>query len=155
MPPHRRHRRAGGPGFIDAARVDAILAALVEDPEDRAFLVRCMLEEGPAHHRGANFVLLSLIGELLARLGGPPPGAPSGRAVPVPMRLPPHLEDEVEDGDYPLGLPLAPLEALAARPRDVEAMIDCLTDGPPQHAVANVVMTALLELVLEAAGRRR
>jgi hypothetical protein len=71
------------------------------------------------------------------------------------MRLPPHLEDEVEDADWPLALPVARLEALAAGARGTDAMIDCLGDGPPQHAVANVVMVALLDLALDAAGARR
>jgi hypothetical protein len=147
-PPHRGrpHRvpASAVSGFIDEARVDKVLAVLVPDRDDRAFLVRCMLAEGPAHHRGANFVLLCLIGELAERLGSPRRSA--GRSAPVPMRLPPHLEHEVEDATYPLALPLEPLEGLATRgARDVEAMIDCLTDGPPQHAVANVVMVALLE----------
>ena len=38
----------------------------------------------------------------------------------------------------------------------LEAMIDCLTDGPPQHALANVAMVTLLTEILsrlKAQGR--
>jgi hypothetical protein len=43
------------------------------------------------------------------------------------------------------------VERLAARgSRDFDAMVDCLTDGPPQHAVANVATVNLLEAILEA-----
>ena len=156
-PPHHRGRRGHVPrsavsSFVDLDRIDDILARIVDSGEDRAFLIRCMLDEGPAHHRGANYTLVALLGELLRRLGSNRRAQLPGRAVPVPMRLPPHLEDQVEDGDYPLQLPVAPLEALSTTARDVEAMVDCLIDGPPQHAVANVVMVALLQLALEAAG---
>lgn len=30
------------------------------------------------------------------------------------------------------------------QPEKLDAMIDCLTDGPPPHALANVVMVALI-----------
>jgi hypothetical protein len=157
MPPRSRRHLPGSAvsGFVDRARIDAVLARIVADPDDRTFLLRCMLDEGPAHHRGANYVLLALLGQLLDGLGVPDGARPPGRAVAVPMRLPPHLEDEVEDADWPLALPVARLEALAAGPRGTDAMIDCLGDGPPQHAVANVVMVALLDLALDAAGARR
>jgi hypothetical protein len=100
-------------------------------------------------------VLLALLGELGRRLD-PDGGAAAGRSVTVPMRLPPHLEDEVDEAEYPVKRPLAPLESVGASPRDAEAMVDCVTDGPPQHAVANVVMVALLERLLRATatGRR-
>ena len=151
----RRHRPGSSvTGFIDRDRIDAVLARVVADPDDRGFLVRCMLDEGPAHHRGANYALLALLGQLLDELGVPAGARPGGRAVAVPMRLPPHLEDEVEEADWPLALPVARLETLAGSPPRAEAMIDCLSDGPPQHAVANVVMVALLDLALEAAGAR-
>lgn len=65
------------------------------------------------------------------------------------MRLPPHLEDEVDEGDYPLRLPVEALkQAIGDDGAALEAAIDCLTDGPPQHALANVVLVALLERVL-------
>lgn len=136
-------------GFIDRARVEALLAPWVPDAAARAFVVRCMLDEGPAHHRGANYVLLSLLGALLDRTATAP--APGGPTAPVPMRVPPlHDEQELE---YPLALPLRPLEGLAERPEDLAAMVDCLTDGPPQHALANAAMVALLGALLERAAR--
>ena len=31
---------------------------------------------------------------------------------------------------------------------ELESAIDCLTDGPPQHALANVLMVTLLQRIL-------
>ncbi len=132
--------------FVDVRAVDAWLASLVPDDGDRAFVVRCLVGEGPIHHRGANFVLLALLARALAERGATRP-APSG--VRVPMRLPPHLADKVDNGAYPLRLPTGALRDLAGGdPARLDAMIDCLTDGPPQHALANVAMVALIESLL-------
>ena len=132
-------------------RIDAILAPWVPDPAGRAFVLRCILAEGPAHHRGANYVLLALLGRIVDA-GGPPDDA-RGSCVPVPLRLPPHLEGALDDDAFPLALTTRPLDALAP-PGSPEqaAMIDCLTDGPPQHALANAAMVALLGVLLERAG---
>jgi hypothetical protein len=136
-------------GFIQHGRLEALLAPWVPDARDREFIVRCMLDEGPAHHRGTNWVLLSLLGQLLERLPGPPP-APGD--VPVPVRVAPHLLQPGGAGGeaYPLRLPTRALARLA-RPgtRDLDAMVDCLTDGPAQHALANAAMVALLEALLD------
>ncbi|HVY62350.1 MAG TPA: hypothetical protein VHF22_11890 [Planctomycetota bacterium] len=143
--------------FIDPDRIDRLLAPWVADARDRAFVVRCLLGEGPAHHRGANYVLLALLGLLLppASPGGaaPPALAADDGAVPVPLRLPPHLADGVESPDFPLRMPTAPLELLAPRASSAfAAMIDCLVDGPPQHALANAAMVALLGRLLGSAA---
>ncbi len=159
-PPHRGHhaRDRTLERFVDRKRIDRLLAPWVPDADDRAFVLRCLLDEGPAHHRGANWILLALLGELAdAASHGPGPG----RQAPVPLRLPPHLrrhrrDDEDEDGasddderTYPLRLPLVPLERLAGKDeRAIDAMIDCLTDGPPQHALANAAMLALIDAAL-------
>ncbi|MBL8924421.1 MAG: hypothetical protein JNJ54_36570 [Myxococcaceae bacterium] len=137
--------------FIDAGRLDAALAPWVPDADERAFVLRCVLEEGPSHHRGANFVLLSLLVDLTQRLGVKAPGA--GRSRPFPMRLPPHLEEEIDDDEWPLGVPERPLVALASNDeRALDAMVDCMTDGPPQHALANVLMLQLLDAMLAKVG---
>ena len=131
--------------FIDRDRLDALLTSLVPDRNDRRFIERCVVDEGPVHHRGANYALLLLVGralELVPGVDAPPEGEP------VPMRLPPHLEDEVEEGEFPIALPTRALGALLNDPRHLEAAVDCLTDGPPQHALANVVMVALLERLI-------
>jgi hypothetical protein len=141
--------------FIHRDRIEALLEPWVPDRHDRAFLARCLVEEGPAHHRGANYVLLLLLDEVRRRVGGVPG---EGERQPFHMRLPPHLRDERDEPDeYPLPLPTGALAALAAGDeRQLEAMVDCLTDGPPQHAVANVVMVSLLSAILgglDAGGR--
>lgn len=166
-PPHRRHHSPHPPHhghharertlerFVDRSRVDRLLAPWVPDDDDRAFVLRCLLDEGPAHHRGVNWILLSLLGDLAA---GAPAGPGAGGHVRVPLRLPPHLrrhhdDEDDEDGDderaYPLRLPLAPLERLAGKDeRAIDAMVDCLTDGPPQHALANAAMLVLIDALL-------
>lgn len=157
--PHERHVPSSAiSGFIDVHQVDALLAPWVPDAQARAFVVRCMLSEGPAHHRGANYVLLRLLGLALEQLPSRgPKAAAGGEAIEVPMRVPPHLAGQVTERSYPLRLPSAPVERLAPRDsREFEAMVDCLTDGPPQHALANVAMTALLgELLARLEDARR
>lgn len=149
-PPHHHHRHVPSSaitGFVDQARIDALLAPWVPDDAARAFVVRCILGEGPAHHRGASFVLLALLGQLVERLQAR--GA-SHEGAPVPLRLPPHLAEDHDDDAYPLTLPTRALERLAPKgSRELEAMIDCLTDGPPHHALANAAMVALLDALLE------
>lgn len=139
-------------GFIDRGRIDALLAPWVPDPAGRAFVVRCMLDEGPAHHRGANYVLLSLLG-LLIEQGGPAGSPSAADSVPVPIRVPAAQVEDPGRLAYPLPLRTRALEGLARNPRELEAMVDCLTDGPPQHALANAALVALIDLLLERAGR--
>lgn len=145
-------------GFVDRAALEAVLQPLVPDAADRVFVARCLVGEGPIHHRGANYVLIALLAQLAQRLppvAGEPVGAGVQAGVRVPMRLPPHLADQVEDGHFPLQLPTTALSALAAGdPTTLHAMIDCLTDGPPQHVLANVVMVALIERLLAATTGR-
>lgn len=148
------HSRASSAGFIDAARVDALLEPILPDSEDRAFVVRCLLGEGPVHHRGANYVLLMLLGKLVDKLDAADVDALRARGtLPVPMKVPPHLERPGSLMTYPLPLPTAPLEQLAAAgSSDLMAMVDCLTDGPPQHALANAAMVWLVGVALARLG---
>lgn len=152
-PPHRRHVPASAiASFIDPARIGALLAPWVPDPEERAFVVRCLLEEGPAHHRGANYVILALLGELAGDLAHAPADEDT---LPVPMRLPPHLAEDKDDTTFPLRLPKRPIARLAPEGSpEFQAMVDCLTDGPPQHALGNAAMVALLAVLLERKGAR-
>lgn len=163
MPPHHRpphHHRPSGAhphglpasqvlAFMDEAALDAVLSPLVPQAGDRAFVLRCLVGEGPIHHRGANYVLLQLLAQAL-RACGRVPTAPAGDVAAMPMRLPPHLGPAEAATDYPLPLPLQALRRLAGGDEQrLAAMVDCLTDGPPQHALANVAMVALLEALLD------
>ena len=144
---HHRHVPASRAlSFLDPAALHATLEQVVPAKGDRDFVQRCLIDEGPLHHRGANYLLLQLLARALSKV----PGADGPHeGVPVPMRLPPHLEDEVEEGHFPLTLPTTALKALIGPDEGaLEAAIDCLTDGPPQHALANVVMVTLLERLL-------
>src|SRR5580704_2206866 len=154
MPPP--HRSAPSAAFIDSSRVDALLAGAVPNDEDRAFVVRCILGEGPAHHRGANYVLLQLLGMVVDRLGGGDMDAVRAHGtMPVAMKVPPHLERQGSLMAYPLALPTGPLEELApAGSADHAAMVQCLSDGPPQHALANAAMVWLLGAALDRLDAR-
>ncbi len=56
---------------------------------------------------------------------------------------------------YPLPLPLGPLSELApAASPEQSAMADCLSDGPPQHALANAAMLWLIGAALDRVEER-
>jgi hypothetical protein len=146
--PRRRLPSSTITSFIDHGRVDALLRPWLPDDRDRAFVVRCMLDEGPAHHRGATYTLLALLGEAVRRRGAVPALDP--RAVPVPMRVAAHHADPAEHV-YPLGVPRGALEAIAGPGSPaVDAMLDCLTDGPSHHALANAACVCLISALLAA-----
>lgn len=159
-PPHHRHVSSSAiASLLDRDRISTLLERWVPDAEDRRFIVRCLLDEGPAHHRGANYVLLALLGEAIdaresSRKGS---GGAGEETIAVRMRLPPHLADERDDDEreFPLRFPKAPLERLAKEGTPAfEAMVDCLTDGPPHHALANAAMVCLLASLLDKKGGR-
>src|SRR6185436_4434488 len=141
---------------IDSARLDTLLATVVPDDQDRAFVVRCILGEGPAHHRGANYLLLLLLGQVVEGLDGGNMEALRARGtIPVPMRVSPHLARPGSLMAYPLDLPTAPLERFApAGSPEQSAMAECLTDGPPQHALANAAMMWLIGAALDRVRTR-
>jgi hypothetical protein len=149
---HRHHRAATASAIaasLNLKRLDSLLEPWVGDPEERAFVVRCIAGEGPVHHRAASYALLRLLGVVLDRLGGAPPER-AGETAPVPLRLAPHIaRHDDDDTHFPLRLPLAPLELLAPKgSRELAAIVDCLVDGPPHHALANTAMVCLLDAVL-------
>jgi hypothetical protein len=159
MPPHRHkphHHPAPVPPtairpLLSAERLDPFFRPFLPDPADRAFITRCILEQGPIHHRCTSFALLSLAATLLERTGGFPDEVPSGQTIPVPLRLPPHLAPErEEDNAYPLSMPLAPLEAIAPQGTPAfDALVDCLLDGPAHHALANAALVCAFGVLLE------
>lgn len=140
--PPRAHAAPG-----QRLEIEALLAPWLPDPVDRAFVVRCIVEEGPAHHRGASYALLRLLGLALAAAGGPP--AEMGESAPIVLRLPPHLRRDDADQEYPLGVPLAALRRLAPPGSPAfDHLLECLSDGPPHHALANAAMVCLLDALL-------
>jgi len=149
LPSHHRLPSSAVAGFIDPRALGELVGPLVGKTGGVDFLVRCLVGEGPVHHRGANWVLLTLLGQAAKAAGATL--APPAETLDVPLRLPPHLTHDEDEQNYPLGLTLKPLERLANRnSREFEAMVDCLTDGPPQHVVANMAMVALLGALLDA-----
>ncbi len=154
MPPphHHHHDRAAASAIalvLDAERLTSIIEPWVPDAGERTFLVRCIIGEGPIHHRGASYALIALAGAIAKRLGVSPPG-PDQASVTVPMRLPPHLEHpEKEPPVYPVRLDLSGLDHLANGNDGVrQVLVDAVTDGPPHHALANVVVLNLLAAIL-------
>ncbi len=160
MPPphHHHHDRAAASAIalvLDADRLARVLEPWVPDAGERTFLVRCIIGEGPIHHRGASYALIALAGEIAARLGVSSP--PADRAgVSVPMRLPPHLERPgVEPQVYPLRLDADGLDRLAGGKDGIrQVLTDALTDGPPHHALANVALLNLLSAILRRVEAR-
>lgn len=143
MPPHPPSGRSAG----RRAAIEATLAPWLPDPVDRSFVARCIVDEGPDHHREASYALLRLLGLALAEAGGPPP--PTGEVAPVALRLPPHMRRGHDDEYFPVGLPLAAIERLAPRgSAEFERLVESLSDGPPHHALANAAMVCLLEALL-------
>ena len=59
------------------------------------------------------------------------------------------------DRDYPLALPRRVVARLAPDAPTQAAMLDCVTDGPPQHALANAAMLCLLDAMLVATDAPR
>src|SRR5258708_23693058 len=143
--PHNRAPTATT-AFIDSSRLDALLTGVLPDDQDRAFVVGCILGEGRAHHRGANYALLLLLGTLVEALGGADMDALRARGTtPVPMKVSPHLARPGSLMAYPLDLPVAPLERLApAGSPQLYATVECLTAGPPQHALSNAAIMWLI-----------
>lgn len=135
MPPSH-----GAPPTLVTDRIERGLARLVPDARDRAFVLRCVLGEGPLHHRLANHALLTLLLDLVDATGAPV-APPAG--VPVPMRLPPHLRDGAPAA-FPVTVDPTPLRRLG----DPAPWIDAVVDGPPHHALANALMVDLLGAVL-------
>jgi hypothetical protein len=143
MPRPSRANAASG----QRSEIEALLAPWLADPIDRAFVARCIVDEGPEHHRTASYALLRLLGLALDAAGGPP--ETTGESAPIALRLPPHLRRGHADEHFPLGVPLAALARLA--PRDsaaFERLLDSLSDGPPHHALANAAMVTLLDALL-------
>lgn len=153
-PPPRRIPTSAITAFIQRDAINELLRPWLPADDERALVVRCLLDTGPAHHCGANYVLLRLLGLVLERVGGPPAsGAADDSSVAIPLRLPPPFADARQEVHFPLTLPTRAVAQLAPRnSRHFAAMVDCLTDGPPQHALANAAILRLIEAVLMQLG---
>lgn len=136
-------------GAADPEALRNALSLLVVDPQDAAFIARCILGEGPAHHRAASWSLIVLAAEIASRLGCSPASEDDqpADAVRIPLRLPPHRLRE--DDAFPLEMPVEPLRAIVGRERDVEALADALVDGPAHHALANAALVGIFNRILE------
>lgn len=135
--------------MADAQRLEDALALVISDPRDRAFVARCILSEGPAHHRAASWTLCVVAAEAAARAGARPREHAEADDFAVPLRLPPHVATG-DDGAFPLAIPMAPLRAITGDERGAEVLADALVDGPPHHALANAALVAILERLLAA-----
>lgn len=149
MPPPHHDRTAASAiaALLDPDRIATVLAPWLPDAAERDFVVRCILAEGPIHHRGASFALLALAAQVAERTGIDPHHEDIGIAV--PMRLPPHLERPDAPPDYPLRLDPGAVQRIAGGSTAVgRVLADAVTDGPPHHALANVALLNLLAAIL-------
>lgn len=151
MPPHHPKHRRHRAERLPSAEIDRALAPFVPDPSDRAFILRCVLEEGPAHHRGASFAILRVLSLAIERLGAPSKDLSAIPTTPLTIRLPPHLAEAAEDNAYPIGLPTRALREALGDPELEAAAVDALCDGPAHHALANAMMLWLIEAILSRA----
>jgi hypothetical protein len=146
-PPRKKHKHKGERrGSLDAKAIDEALEPIVPDPRDRAFVLRCILEEGPRHHRVASFALLRMLSRVLEDVGGA--GAAKGASAPLAMRLPPGVASRADDAEFPIGVPTALIGELLDEAGAAEAL-DCLRDGPPHHALANAAMAWMIQAIHE------
>lgn len=155
-PPHHAPRAAAHDRALHA-RVEALLRTRIPDDHDRAFVLRCLVDEGPAHHRGSTVALLLLLDRALARCPPVPASGPapaSAEAVTVPLRLPPHVRASLSpsERDYPVTMPTAALRRAVGEGPAADRLVEHLTDGPAHHALANAVMVNLLDELLARLG---
>lgn len=133
---------------LDAGAIEAALVEIVPDARDRAFVLRCVLEEGPRHHRVASWALLRMLAAVLAEVGGADPETREGPSEPLGMRLPPNVAASSDDADFPIGVPTRMLREVLDEDEAALALA-CLSDGPPHHALANATMTWLIQAIYE------
>lgn len=140
--------------FIDSQMIEDLLEPWLPDAGERSMIVRCLLNVGPAHHRGSNYVLLRLLGLLIRQHGMVPNPQQCLEMAPIRLRVPPTVDTTSEPPAYPLGIPTSVLERLAPPgSRAWLAMIDCLSDGPPQHSLANAAMLLVIDALLRTSER--
>lgn len=58
-------------------------------------MLRALLDVGPVHHRGTNYILLRLLGRVLERLGRVPTPPVDTEAFPFPLRLPARVLEQI------------------------------------------------------------
>jgi hypothetical protein len=148
-PPKKKHGHAGRGGreiAFDVAAIDAALAPVVPDRRDRAFVLRCVVGEGPRHHRGASWALLRMLTGVLEHLEPIQPDADELADESIAIRLPPALESASDDAAFPVGMPTRLLRELLDDD-ELAIALASLTDGPAHHALANAVMATLIERI--------
>jgi hypothetical protein len=128
---------------------------LLGNGRDLNFACRLAFEEGPWHHAYANSILLRALlkgcREISDRLNVPMKAYP-GEVVEVPMHRPPHLHHISASGVYPTDLPISVILELAdGDEKRAEEMIEALTEGPPHHVMANIIMVHLAEALMALA----
>lgn len=152
-PKHKPEKERHGLA-LDARAIDDALSSIVPDRRDRAFVLRCILEEGPRHHRVASWALLRLLAEILGEVGGAP-ATEGAAAEPLEMRLPPNVAPASDEAEFPIGVPSGMLREVLA-PRDAELALECLREGPAHHALANAAMAWMLQAIHDRVrGARR
>ncbi len=85
-----------------------------------------------------------MMAALLAEAGGADPAMRDAAVEPVGMRLPPKVASASDDAEFPIGIPTTMLRDILDE-HEADLALDALRDGPPHHALANAVMTWMLE----------
>jgi hypothetical protein len=145
-PPPKKHAARRREPALDAGAIDAALASSIPDARDRAFVLRCIVDEGPRHHRIASWALLRMLAAVLAELGGADAEPRGVDVAPLPIRLPPSVTSSSEDAVFPIGVPMRMLRDVLDE-NELATALDALRDGPAHHALANAVMVALIDAI--------
>lgn len=144
-PPQDRAAASASAAIFDLGRIAAILAPWLPDQGERDAIVGCILGEGAGRRRGASYALLALAGEIARRVGFE--AQCEDRGIPVPCQDGPECPLLLDPGAMPR---VAGGSAAAGR-----ALSGAVTDGPPQHVLADVALLNLLTAILRRleAGR--
>jgi len=130
---------------------------LIGNGKDYSFASRLAFEEGPWHHAYSNTIHWTAFLKGIRAIANQfelPISPYDGEVVEVPMHHPPHHHHLSGNGVYPVDLPVNLILSLAEGDEQcVEEMIAALTEGPPHHIMANILMMHMAEALMSLAMR--
>jgi hypothetical protein len=93
-----------------------------------------------------------MLAAVLAEVGGADAETREGPSEPLSMSLPPSVAAASDDASFPIGIPTRMLgEVLDAG--ETALAVECLSDGPPHHSLANAAMAWLVQAIYDRVQR--